>query len=316
LRHAGLKQWAACTAAHKLEEIGMDATLAQDNRLLSADEIAQYRRNGWVVLKGLLGPHTIEACKAALSDLATGRMARRETSLMFETGFEEAAATPERCEFFIRKYMDFVADAPALKAAAMSRRLHLVLDQLLGQGRLLFQEMALVKPPRIGSEKPWHQDAAYFRLTDPSLIVGVWISLDASTKANGCMELVPGTHLEGGAAHHHQNDFNLCRIVDGRVRVAERVAVEMQPGDALLFHSLLQHYTAPNTSELRRRALQYHYHQIGAVWGDLDQHRALFHDDEGEYAGCTVAHAAMPGGNYQYRAGGRPRVIEPVDTSA
>jgi len=303
------------TAAYPLEEIGMDATLAQDNRLLSTDDIAQYRREGWVLVKGLLGPNTIEACKQALSDLATGRMARHETSLMFETGFEEAAATPERCEFFIRKYMDFVADAPALKAAAMSRRLHLVLDQLLGQGRLLFQEMALVKPPRIGSEKPWHQDASYFRLTDPSLIVGVWISLDAALPMNGCMELVAGTHLEGGVPHVHENDFNRCRIVPGKLRADERVPISMAPGDALVFHALLHHYTAPNTSELRRRAIQFHYHQIGAVWGDVQTHQAHFHDEDGAYAGCTVPHGADANTNYNYREG-LPRVIVPVDTSA
>src|SRR5690349_13027618 len=38
------------------EELGMDAALAQDSRLLGSDEIVQYRREGWVLLKGLLGP--------------------------------------------------------------------------------------------------------------------------------------------------------------------------------------------------------------------------------------------------------------------
>ena len=292
----------------------MDASPALDNRLLSDAEIAQYRRDGWVVLKGLLGPGSVAACKQALGGLASGAIARRETTLMFETGFEDAAQTPERCADFIRKYMDFTEDAPALKAAAHSRRLHLVLDQLLGQGRLLFQEMALVKPPRIGSEKPWHQDASYFRLTDPSLIVGVWIALDAALPMNGCMELVPGTHLEGGVPHVHENDFNRCRIVPGKLRAGERVPISMAPGDALVFHALLHHYTAPNTSDLRRRAIQFHYHQIGAVWGDVATHQAQFHDEDGAYAGCTVPHGAE-GGNYSYREG-LPRAIVPVDTSA
>jgi len=43
------------------------------------------------------------------------------------------------------------------------------------------------------------------------------------------------------------------------------VAIEMEPGDALTFHSLLHHFTEPNTSNPRRRAEQFHYHQIGAV---------------------------------------------------
>ena len=88
-----------------------------------------------------------------------------------------------------------------LRAAAMNRRLHLLLDQLLGTGRVLFQEMALVKPPRIGSEKPWHQDASYFRVTEPDLIVGVWIALDPALRRNGCMEVIPGSHLGGGVPH-------------------------------------------------------------------------------------------------------------------
>jgi phytanoyl-CoA hydroxylase len=267
------------------------------------------------VLRGVLGPRNVDACADALAGLATGRIAARETRLMFESGVDPATLDAEARELGIRKYMDFVEDAPALKAAANSRRLHAVLDQLLGQGRVLFQEMALVKPPRIGSEKPWHQDASYFRLTDPGLIVGVWIALDPALRMNGCMEVVPGSHLAGAVPHVHENDFNRCRIVPGRTRVAERVAIEMQPGDALLFHSLLHHFTAPNRSDLRRRAVQFHYHQTGAVWGSVDEHGKLFHGEDGRYAGCTVPHGDPSQSNYAYRDG-LLRDIVPIDTSA
>ncbi|MCX7381577.1 MAG: phytanoyl-CoA dioxygenase family protein [Alphaproteobacteria bacterium] len=234
---------------------------------------------------------------------------------MYETGIDVTRMAPEEREFAIRKYMDFCEASDALKAAAFSRRLHAVLDQLLGQGRVLMQEMALVKPPRIGGEKPWHQDAAYFRVTDPGLVVGVWIALDEALKANGCMELVPGTHLAGGVPHVHENDFNLCRIVPEKLQAEQRVAVEMQPGDALIFHSMVHHFTAANTSNMRRRAVQYHYHQLGAVWGGVEEHRQLFHDAAGNYAGCTMNHPELPGATYVYR-NGLPREITPVDTSA
>jgi phytanoyl-CoA hydroxylase len=292
----------------------MDVSLRSDQGLLTPEEIAAYRRDGYIVLRGLLGPRNIAACIEALSGLATGRIPARETSLMFESGIDPAALDGAARELAIRKYMDFVEDAPALKAAAMSRRLHGAIDQLLGQGRVMFQEMALVKPPRIGSEKPWHQDASYFRVTDPGLIIGVWIALDSALKMNGCMEVVPGSHLAGAVPHVHENDFNRCRIVPGKARVAERVAIEMQPGDALLFHSLIHHFTAPNKSDLRRRAIQFHYHQTGAVWGSVEEHRALFHEEDGTYAGCTVPHGEGAQTNYDYRSG-LPRTIVPVDTS-
>jgi phytanoyl-CoA hydroxylase len=150
----------------------MDA-LVTDRGLLTLEDIARYRREGYVVVRDLLGPRSVAASIQALTDLALGRIEARETQFMFETGMKLDGLTPEERELRIRKYTDFCTDAPALCAAAMSRRLHLILDQLLGQGRVLMQEMALVKPPRIGSEKPWHQDAAYFRITDPGLVVGV-----------------------------------------------------------------------------------------------------------------------------------------------
>jgi phytanoyl-CoA hydroxylase len=282
---------------------------------LNEDAIARYRRDGYLVIRNLLGPRNVAACIQALSDLATGHIKTRETTLMYEAGTRPEDLSPEGRELHIRKYMDFTEEAPALKAAANSRRLHAALDQILGQGRVLFQEMALVKPPRIGSEKPWHQDAAYFRLTDPGLIVGVWIALDPALKMNGCMEVVPGSHLDGPVPHVHENDFNRCRIIPPKVRARERVAIEMQPGDALLFNSLLHHFTSPNKSDLRRRAVQFHYHQAGAVWGTLEEHARLFHDEHGTYAGCTLPHGDAARSNYVYRDG-LPRMIVPVDTSA
>ncbi len=276
-------------------------------------ELAQYRREGWVLAKGIMGPATVQACKDALSGLAMGTIPAQETILMYELGYDPKTLGANERELYIRKYMDFVNDAPPLRMAAMNRRLHRLLDQLLGDGRVLFQEMALVKPPRIGTEKAWHQDASYFRVTDPGLIVGVWIALDHASKRNGCMELIPGSHLLGGVPHEHENDFNRCRILEEHLDRDARIAIEMEPGDALIFHSLLHHYTEPNTSELRRRALQYHYHQTGAVWAGVEEHRKHFHFADGTYAGCTVPHEPADASAYWYR-GALERRVEPMDT--
>jgi len=289
-----------------------DAVEPTRSGLLTPGEIAQYRRAGYVVARGVLGPRLVEACRQALGDLASGRVPRGETVLMMEKGHREAEIAPDAREGYVRKYMDYVGASPALKAAAMSRRLHAMLDQLLGEGRVLFQEMALVKPPRIGADKPWHQDASYFRITDPGLVVGVWIALDPALRNNGCMEVIPGSHLAGAVPHVHANDFNRCRIVDRLIEAERAVALEMQPGDALIFHSLLHHYTAPNASDLRRRAIQFHYHQHGAVWGSVADHGRLYREADGSYAGCTVPHEPSDGVTYVYRDG-LIREVVPMD---
>ena len=40
---------------------------------------------------------------------------------------------------------------------------------------------------------------------------------------------------------------------------AEIMAIRMQPGDGLIFHGELFHFTPANQTNRRRRAMQYHY---------------------------------------------------------
>lgn len=257
-------------------------------------------------MRGVLDPEHVAACLDALASLAGDPSlvgGARHTGKPF-VQLEPGTDT-------IRKYGDFTEREPALNRAAMSARLHAVLDRIMGEGRLLIQEMALVKPPKLGGEKRWHQDAAYFRVNDPNLVFGVWIALDPATARNGCMEIVPGSHHRGPAAHVPDANIDLCAIRDELLRPDERVACEMAPGDALIFHSLAHHYTAANRSNDRRRALQFHYQQLGAEWVSLAEHQALYHDPAGGYAGCTVSKGLPLTDANSYKPG-RLRPVVPV----
>jgi phytanoyl-CoA hydroxylase len=277
--------------------------------------LEQYRRDGYLVVRGLLAPDHVAACLDALSALAadpavpTGSLPGEAPFIALEPDVappehDDPAARLDR----IRKFGNFTDRAPALLRAAMSARLHFVLDQLMGCGRVLIQEMALVKPPRIGGEKRWHQDAAYFRADDPDLVFGVWIALDPVDAENGCMQVIPGSQRAGAVPHIPDADINLCTIRPDHVRLAARVELPMDPGDVLIFHSLTHHYTAANRSDRRRRALQFHYHQLGVRWTSLAEHRALYHDEAGRYAGCTVPTGAPQDDSFSYR----PRRLRPV----
>jgi phytanoyl-CoA hydroxylase len=291
--------------------------LGRDAGCLSLNDIAGYRRDGYVVLRGAIGRTSVGQCLEALSGLASGTLDRRGASLALEPAVADDigpdAAISRDLQDKIRKFGDFTAASPALLRVAMSANVHRALDQILGVGRLLFQEMALVKPPRIGSEKPWHQDASYFRSSDPNLIVGVWIALDPASRENGCMEFIRGSHLRGPVPHIPAADINVCTVRPDHLRLEDRVAVPMDPGDTLIFHSLVQHYTAPNRSDMRRRALQFHYHQVGLAWTSLEAHTRQFHDETGAYCGCTIAKSSDRSGKpYEYRAPqGRP--VTPMD---
>ena len=146
----------------------------------------------------------------------------------------------------------------------------------------MIQDMALLKPPFRGSEKPWHQDAAYFDWTPLGGVVGTWIALDEATIDNGCMQIIPGSHLQGPAPHFHVRD---CQIADQRVQVGQAVTIPLRPGGILFFSGSLHHGTPPNMTAARRRALQFHYAAAECQHMTIDQHGELF-SEGGMYAGC------------------------------
>jgi hypothetical protein len=71
--------------------------------------------------------------------------------------------------------------------------------------------------------------------------------------------------------------------------------------------------TAPKMSDLRRRAVQFHFNQLGTVWTDLAGHRRLYRDDGGAYAGCTVPKDVLAAGGEVPWPKGRKTPVVPVD---
>jgi phytanoyl-CoA hydroxylase len=250
---------------------------------LTHEDLAFYEREGYLAVEGLLSVEDVEECKSALGDLLHGRVegkvGRQEEPFYREGRVEERVTDPE---LKVRKLWSFCKVEPRLDRVTRHPRLAPLLDQLIGPGHRLIQDMALIKPPYHGSEKPWHQDAAYFDWVPLGGIVGVWIALDAATIENGCMQVIPGTHRDGPTPHFHLRD---CQLADERVRVDRAVVVPLAPGGVLFFSGLLHHGTPPNLSGDRRRALQYHYAAAECRNMTIEEHADLFNEG-GAYAGC------------------------------
>jgi phytanoyl-CoA hydroxylase len=170
---------------------------------------------------------------------------------------------PDQRQDAVRKIYEFVDHDARLKAISSHPRLLAALRRLLGVDALdMFQDMALIKPPRLGREKPWHQDHAYFNYPLGTPIAGVWIALDEATVENGCMQLLPGRHREGPIIHFARRDWQICDNVTLGLR---SVAAPLPPGGLLFFDGLLPHGTPHNASPNRRRALQFHYAPAGVT---------------------------------------------------
>ncbi len=245
--------------------------------------VEQYHELGFIAVNNALTAGEVESARAGLADLIDGRNAGFNGVQLesWAKGDDGGAKATERGQL-VRKLMAFCRHEPRLAAASEHAGLLAVVRRLMG-GRApkMFQDMALLKPPR-GREKPWHQDHAYFDLALGEPVVGVWIALDEATPANGCMHLIPGSHRDGPTVHFQRRDWQIC---DTTVRGRHVVACPLKPGGLLLFNGLTWHGTPTNQTEQRRRALQFHYAPADAVWTDKQARLDVF-GEEGKDVEC------------------------------
>jgi phytanoyl-CoA hydroxylase len=281
-------------------------------------QLQQFHRDGFVAVEGLFSPAEVRSAQQAISRLialgapasdASSRVARpagsSDGAALASSGFEDSTShtlqiymepaadgreiPPEGREPYVRKLHYFVDIEPALAAISDQPLFRRIVEQIVGSQTHLIQDMALLKPPHIGREKPWHQDTAYFNWEPLEGVLGTWIALDAATAENGCMHVIPGSHRAGPQPHYHDRD---CQLADEDVQVERDVMVPLQPGGALFFSGLLHHATPPNFSDDRRRALQFHYASIHCRRIDGQRHAQMFFDDRG-YAGCSRAQTGL-----------------------
>ncbi|MDE2965150.1 MAG: phytanoyl-CoA dioxygenase family protein [Acidobacteriota bacterium] len=243
---------------------------------VNEEELARFRQRGFLVVHGAFSMARVEAARRELYRLGTSPRPDCE-SVYFEGAVRQQLPAlkgkpvdaPKGRRFvdlalghtdnhlpplepatrmrFVRKFMGFTREEnPALKALAEDPSLIRVLGRILGGKPALYQDMALIKPPG-GREKPWHQDRAYFNLTQTTRILGVWIALDEATPENGCMQVVEGGHRQGPRVHFMRRDWQIC---DSEVARRPRVAIPMEAGGCLLFDALLRHVTPANRTEL------------------------------------------------------------------
>jgi hypothetical protein len=131
-----------------------------------------------------------------------------------------------------------------------------LVEPLIGSDIALFSSHFICKPKGNGKRVPWHEDSYYWRgMMDPMDVVTVWLAIDPSTTANGCMNVIPRTQ-DNGYSEYESADLNTnvfwIQIKSGQFDPSQAVALELAPNQASLHDGRLIHGSAPNTSNIRR----------------------------------------------------------------
>jgi hypothetical protein len=110
----------------------------------------------------------------------------------------------------------------------------------------------------------WHQDNGYGEL-DPYNAISVLTALDECDVGNGCLWLVPGSHLSGQLIKHDKRPDEFREI---RMEADESKAqpMQMRAGESLVMHGWTMHKSEGNHSHDRdRRILFLRYADADAV---------------------------------------------------
>lgn len=107
---------------------------------------------------------------------------------------------------------------------------------------------------------PWHQDAGYMEPEcDQVLQVTFWIPLIPATVTNGCLQVIPRSHLGGILRHRRIRGRFYLEIPEEELPPIEPITVEMEVGDILLIHNLTAHRSLPNRSDEVRWSVDIRY---------------------------------------------------------
>jgi len=224
--------------------------------ILSDAEVQAFHKDGYVIVKNFFSKEEI----GKLYSIATGDSVVKENAvdLNDQTG---------------RKTKLTLWFTPGEDVYSMLLRSERMVN---GAAKLLdsstpvchFHTKLMQKEPKVGGAWEWHQDYGYWyknQFLFPDQLVSIMIALTEANKANGCLQVIKGSHKLGRVNHGFAGEQVGAdmTMVNNALQTMEHLYVEIEPGDALFFHSNLLHRSEANTSDKPRWSLISCYNSLG-----------------------------------------------------
>lgn len=225
--------------------------------MLTDPEIAQFRERGFLAGPVVYTPAEADALRQRMHDIMDGRAPGRPELLRNMTGSEEKVV--------IQIVNAWEAD-PLFRRHAFHPAICEMVAQLIGHPVLrVWHDQVQYKPPRIGGPTTWHQDHPYWPIIQPADLVSAWVALEDADVENGCMWMVPRSHLwgphKGGTIGTDAETFaplpDLSLLPAGAA--VEPVPCPVRKGQVMFHHCLTWHGSPRNRSDRPRPAIAVHY---------------------------------------------------------
>ncbi len=261
-----------------------------DRYHVSVEEYSTFKRNGFLVVRGLVSPDEITELRQHTEDLMQGRLPEQNRQMRegdkpgSGTAVQGLEAPPahlspdEKAQYFLRIHM-LHRQLKLHERYMLHPRVLDVLESIIGPDVLALQTMLFLKPPGKPGQG-WHQDRFYIP-THPDTLCGAWIAIDDTDELNGAMWMALGSASEpvypphaslghnafgqrelggiqyvGGVSDPDDEKNDLSQIADKY----PQVLVPAKAGDVAFFNGHILHRSKKNWTEDRyRRSFVSHY---------------------------------------------------------
>jgi len=218
------------------------------NFKLTAAQVATYHKDGCLVVKDFLSREEVKK----LQDIAF------EDGVMRKHAFDLNDQTGKKTKLTLW----YKPGNDTYGLLTRSNRIIASTNELMdGDSPVChFHSKLMQKEPKVGGAWEWHQDYGYWyknKFLFPEQMMSVMIAITDANKANGCLQVIKGSHKMGRIEHGFAGEQVGAsqHYVDLAFKTMELAYVEIKAGDALFFHSNILHRSEANTSDTARWSL-------------------------------------------------------------
>lgn len=226
-----------------------------DLRKLSADELAIYREQGYVIVPDIFPLEELAEIDREIDRLQYAqRNTGRNKGWVMQLGLRSEITR------------QFVQDERVLT----------LIEDIVNPGISIYSAKLTAKVPHSNDICHWHQDNAYYNTkTLSETRMSTWIPLQNADETNGCLWVVPGSH-KGGVVTHGPFGGQCPKCMGpADLMFDDAIPCPVKAGDILLFDAYLWHHSKGNQTDHVRRAFIVSYQEATVPRGNGDQYKIL-----------------------------------------
>ena len=212
---------------------------------LTEEQVAKYHHDGYLIVRGFFSKPEID--KLYSTATCDDNMINNAIDLNDKSGKKT------------RLSLWFTPGNNVFGYLTRSEKMVMGVRQLLGDKSPVchFHSKLMQKEPKVGGAWEWHQDYGYWyknQFMYPDQMISVMVALTAANKENGCLQVIKNSHKLGRVNHGFSGEQVGAdmQMVDNALKTLSLDFAELEPGDAMFFHSNLLHRSEANLSDFPR----------------------------------------------------------------